>query len=51
MSAGFWNMGEKKGGEEVGFGRVKEKKGREGWRETDTRDQQLAANRKEKRKN
>lgn len=26
-------MEEKKGGEEVGFGRVKEEKGREGWRE------------------
>lgn len=33
MSAVFWNMVEKKGGEEVGFGRVKEEKGREGWRE------------------
>lgn len=40
-------MGKKKGGEEeVGFGRAKEEKGSEGWRETDTGDQQLAANRR-----
>ena len=47
LSAAFWNRREreKKGGEEVGFGTVKEEKGSEGWRETDTRDWQLAANR------
>lgn len=38
-------MGEKKGGEEeVGFGRAKEEKGSEGWRETDFGDRQLADN-------
>lgn len=44
-------MAEKKGQEEdeeeEGFGRAKEEKGREGWRETHTGDQQLAANRRE----
>ncbi len=40
-------MGKKKGGEEEeGFGKAKEEKGREGWREADTREQQPAANRR-----
>lgn len=41
-------MVEKKGGEEVGFGRVKEEKGREGWREREKVHQGAAA-KKEKR--
>lgn len=48
-SAAFWNMGEEKGGEEeVGFGRAKEEKGSEGWRETHIGDQQQAADRRKR---
>lgn len=34
----------------MGFGRLKEKEGREGWRETDTREQ-LAGKKERKKKN